>query len=554
MTDIHTHEPTLEEKVKKQLAAAERKAQHYAQSAGNFLQEKGALSETTNKIAATISKSETIKIDENQARGIIPFVAGALSAGIGLLLIKPAQKVSEFAFTGLSKVVTGFGLFEKIPLIGGAFTAVGNFVKGAGEYVGAAFPIAAALIGFKMFQTDKIVPPETAMNKIIEAYPAPAGAAAIVAGAVGNPKALPTTPLETHTSTTKTYKAGALVEETTATKTSGGKAPTVGEKVNNALPIKTGQVVGGVLMGAAGVNGLQRMEKSAAAHDDTGVKIAEVQAGAGFGGAAILAANVAGKAKPLTRIVPGLGTVVILADSAYRIHEEDPQFKMARAAEAGTTAGVAIGLGYLGTMAAAAGTGVAATVLAPAALVAIGVGAVAYTGNETVEMIKSQAGAAESLERLRNPDFEVKNVKNILAITQEIRPELQKAGLLSFDDKGKPVLDISTIGKMDKVRELLQEKHDSYQAEQDKNSRWYNYVDPRNYYKITDAESNAITANANKEAIGGYLKRYDEFLVNARKTMAENTEKMEHNTTSSGGFTPSATPPTAKIEATEKTR
>ena len=56
----------------------------------------------------------------------------------------------KYIFGFVRKLVTGFGLFEKIPLVGKLFTGLGNMVATIGDYAGYVIPAIAAFIGYKM--------------------------------------------------------------------------------------------------------------------------------------------------------------------------------------------------------------------------------------------------------------------------------------------------------------------------------------------------------------------------------------------------------------------
>lgn len=112
----------------------------------------GAFHETTDKMAEGVqyysAKYTSSPIAKETAKSAIPLVAGlAVTAGaatqFGIL-----EKGVKATFVGLGNIITGFGAFEKLPLIGGGFTLAGDTVKEAGEYVSYAVPPVLGVLTF----------------------------------------------------------------------------------------------------------------------------------------------------------------------------------------------------------------------------------------------------------------------------------------------------------------------------------------------------------------------------------------------------------------------
>lgn len=112
----------------------------------------GKFGSTTESAAKEIDKLTGHSIDETTARKVIPFAVGGLTAYVGMLLLEPMHKVTKLTFKAGKTLVTGFGYFEKIPLIGGLFTGLGKGVEALGHYAGYVVPAIAGVIGYKLFE------------------------------------------------------------------------------------------------------------------------------------------------------------------------------------------------------------------------------------------------------------------------------------------------------------------------------------------------------------------------------------------------------------------
>lgn len=110
-----------------------------------------SLSETSENIAQGASDITGGAISTERARSVVPLAAAGAAVGSGVLLFPLIEKGCQWLFRSLGKAFTGFGLLEKIPVVGGALSAVGSAVGGLGKY--AAYPIVAigGLLGYSAF-------------------------------------------------------------------------------------------------------------------------------------------------------------------------------------------------------------------------------------------------------------------------------------------------------------------------------------------------------------------------------------------------------------------
>jgi len=118
---------------------------------------KGSLSGVATSAADTIAsstKDTPFEVSSSTVKGVLPYASAAAVAVSGAALLDPLTKVGNFIGRAIRNVVTGFGLFEKIPLIGGLFTSLGKGVDTISEYLGIAFTALASLIAFKALQVE----------------------------------------------------------------------------------------------------------------------------------------------------------------------------------------------------------------------------------------------------------------------------------------------------------------------------------------------------------------------------------------------------------------
>lgn len=121
---------------------------------------------------------ENLNMRESQAQNVVP-VAGGLAAGlIGMALIKPLTAAGKALMKGAKALVTGFGYLEKIPVLGGLFTALGKGVEALGDYTGIVF---SALAGAATFRALQLQPEE---EKNSPSSFGPGAPAAVLGGAL----------------------------------------------------------------------------------------------------------------------------------------------------------------------------------------------------------------------------------------------------------------------------------------------------------------------------------------------------------------------------------
>ena len=120
----------------------------------------GQLKGVTNDIAEGVEKAtkNNLAIPAYKAKEAIPMVAAA-AVGVATLLL-PLDKIGKFLTKGLRQVITGFGLFEKIPVLGSVFKTLGNAIESTGQYAGYGLAAAAAYITHSMMgKGDKLYEP-----------------------------------------------------------------------------------------------------------------------------------------------------------------------------------------------------------------------------------------------------------------------------------------------------------------------------------------------------------------------------------------------------------
>ncbi|NBO18479.1 MAG: hypothetical protein EBV03_04485 [Proteobacteria bacterium] len=115
----------------------------------------GALARVSNSVADSLGGADKTFTKED-IRAAMPVVGAVATAGAGYFMWDPLQKAGKFLASGVKNLVTGFGYFEKIPLAGGLFTAVGKGVDAVSDGVGAAIAGAGT---FLMYRALKVPPP-----------------------------------------------------------------------------------------------------------------------------------------------------------------------------------------------------------------------------------------------------------------------------------------------------------------------------------------------------------------------------------------------------------
>ncbi len=118
----------------------------------------GTFGNLTNTLADSIEAQSKGAVSSVTVAKATPWIAGGLGALTGYLLLDPAVKLSKMAFGGLKTLVTGFGAFEKIPLVGGLFKGIGEAMDTVGGYAGNAVPLLAGVLGYKAFQAQDRLP------------------------------------------------------------------------------------------------------------------------------------------------------------------------------------------------------------------------------------------------------------------------------------------------------------------------------------------------------------------------------------------------------------
>ena len=128
--------------------------------ASNFLTQMwnaagGKLAPATSGISGLLKKVLGDSVKEKDIQTFVPVVAALGVAGTGFALFEPISRAGQGVMGGIKKLVTGFGYFEKIPLLGGAFTLLGSGVEALGAVAGAVVTGALSLLTFRALQ----VPP-----------------------------------------------------------------------------------------------------------------------------------------------------------------------------------------------------------------------------------------------------------------------------------------------------------------------------------------------------------------------------------------------------------
>ena len=122
-------------------AVAQEKFDRYVTGSASGLTEKVA------QVAQGSKADKTLGIDAQFVRNAAPIAVAGVAGLVGLYLLEPIQKGTDFIFGGIGKLV------GKIPLIGDVLEEA---ISGIGTVVGYALPAVGALIGYKMFESDSV--------------------------------------------------------------------------------------------------------------------------------------------------------------------------------------------------------------------------------------------------------------------------------------------------------------------------------------------------------------------------------------------------------------
>lgn len=160
---------TPEETLARDRPAAPQERRSFLTDIGDWLNARvgGRLYSVTQDLTA---RAETASSGQFKARNLEPAVplAGALAvAGTGFVLYEPIRKLGKGLMSAVKALATGFGYFEKIPLIGGAFTYLGKGLDFLGDIAGAGITAVASLLAFKALQPP-VAPPVAPANQRLE--------------------------------------------------------------------------------------------------------------------------------------------------------------------------------------------------------------------------------------------------------------------------------------------------------------------------------------------------------------------------------------------------
>ncbi len=141
--------------------AAEPQAErNLAQQAWDGLGEQvgGSLSSITTGISSNVEKLSGGKVLARDIEAAVP-IAGALAvAGVGYTLFDPIRKGGQALMGGVKKLVTGFGYFEKIPVLGGAFSLLGQGVDMVGNVIGGVATAVLSVVALRALQVPEPAP------------------------------------------------------------------------------------------------------------------------------------------------------------------------------------------------------------------------------------------------------------------------------------------------------------------------------------------------------------------------------------------------------------
>lgn len=121
---------------------------------------KGQFQETTTTVATALEKSTEGKIKASDTKEYLPYVAAAGVAAGGMIFSGTLGKIGKGVANFAKNIVTGFGVFEKIPVIGGLFTTVGKGIDSISDSIGMVATAVATFLTFKVFQVKPVLPPE----------------------------------------------------------------------------------------------------------------------------------------------------------------------------------------------------------------------------------------------------------------------------------------------------------------------------------------------------------------------------------------------------------
>lgn len=94
------------------------------------------------------------RISNNKVRAIVPWAGAGVVGVLSLILIEPLTTIGKSVAKGARWLVTGGGLFERIPLIGGLFTLAAKGIDAISDMLGYAIGAVAAFFTFKALESD----------------------------------------------------------------------------------------------------------------------------------------------------------------------------------------------------------------------------------------------------------------------------------------------------------------------------------------------------------------------------------------------------------------
>lgn len=116
---------------------------------------RGFGAETKQKVAKSIADSG-IGFSKEQVHNAIPIVGAAALAGGSLLLAGPIGNGAKGIFKFAGKALTGFGLLDNVPILGGLMKSVGKGLESIGKYAGYAIAPLAGALGYIALSDKKI--------------------------------------------------------------------------------------------------------------------------------------------------------------------------------------------------------------------------------------------------------------------------------------------------------------------------------------------------------------------------------------------------------------
>ncbi|MBY0408445.1 MAG: hypothetical protein K2Q01_12205, partial [Rickettsiales bacterium] len=127
---------------------------------------KGRFQGTTKDLAKSIEQGTSGKIKAADAETFLPIAAAIAVGGAGYAMSEPMTKLGRGVAKLTRNVITGFGLFEKIPLIGGIFRWAGRMVDSVSDSVGTVLTGIGSFLAYKLFQV-KPEPPRIERRDVL---------------------------------------------------------------------------------------------------------------------------------------------------------------------------------------------------------------------------------------------------------------------------------------------------------------------------------------------------------------------------------------------------